>query len=132
MTCPYTTQDVESLVAELEANDAQVKALQARNSSIRRSLAMAALGEAWQDAKGTQKVSVAGVPLKIEFKQDYKVDANALKEIAAELSDAAKSAIKYKPELSLSVYKVLSAEDRAALNKAVTSKPGLPTVSKVF
>lgn len=125
----YTQQDVQALMNEVDANAAQIAALQARNSEIRTSLAFEALGAHWIEAHGTQNLTVAGVKLKIEFKQNYTINAKELAKIYNNLSEDGKQAIKYKPELSLTGYKAIGPVDKAILNQVITSKPALPTVS---
>ncbi|ALH46241.1 hypothetical protein POR1_36 [Pseudomonas phage POR1] len=127
----YTTNDVLALLAEIESNDLQMNALKERNSEIRKSLGFAALGANWADAKGVQHVEVSGVPMKIEFGQNYTLDKKALPEVLAKMSEAGRAAaIKYKPELSLSGYKDLSASDRRALDKAVKTSPAPPKITR--
>ena len=126
----YSTTDVQALLAEIEWNSAQISALNERSREIRLSLAQEALGEAWNDAHGTQNLEVAGVKLKFEFKQTYSVKPKELASVINQLSEDGKKAIKYKPELSLSVYKTLELADKTLLNQALTTKPALPVISK--
>jgi hypothetical protein len=125
----YSPTDVQALMNEVDHNAAQIAALQARNAEIRTSLALEAMGTAWQDAHGVQNLVVAGVKLKFECKQNYTVNGKELAKIYNSLSEEDKAAIKYKPEVSLTGLKAASPQGRALLNTVITSKPGLPTVS---
>lgn len=126
----YTTQDVQAFLNEIEANKAQMDALNERNKQIRIALATEALGEAWGDASGTQNVELHGVKLKFVFKQNYSVKAKELPAIMDRLSEDGRKAFKYKPELSLTAYRDLSPADKALVNSVVTSTPALPTIEK--
>lgn len=126
----YTNNDVQALLAELEYNAAQISALNERSRDIRLSLAQEALGDAWNDAHGVQNLEVSGVKLKFDFKQTYSVKVKELASIVDQLSDEGKKAIKYKPELALSVYKNLDVADKVLLNQALTTKPALPVITK--
>lgn len=128
----YTAEDIQAFMNEVEANNSQIAALQERNKQIRVALSATALGDAWGDAQGTHNLDVCGVPLKFVFKQNYTVNAGALSKIYDNLSEDAKKAFKYKPELSLTGYKntAISDEERRLINSVVTSKPGLPTIEK--
>jgi len=125
----YSQTDVQALMNEVDANSAQIAALTARNSEIRKSLAFEALGATWEDAHGVQNLTVAGVKLKFDFKLNYTVNGKELAKIYNSLSEDDKAAIKYKPEVSLTGLKAASPQGRALLNTVITSKPGLPTVA---
>jgi len=124
----YTQADVQALMNEVDANEAQISALQSRNREIRTSLAVEAMGATWIEAHGVQNLTVAGVKLKFEFKQNHSVNAGELAKVYNNLSEDGKKAIKFKPELSLTGYKAVGPADKAILNTVITSKPALPVV----
>ena len=72
--------------------------------------------------EGYYKVSVS-------YKLDRKLDTAALQLDWAKLPAKAAEAIKWKADLSMSVFRTLSDTDKAALSGYVTTKPATPTVS---
>jgi hypothetical protein len=125
----YSESDVRALMNEVDHNAAQIAALTARSAEIRKSLVFAAMGAVWEDAHGVQNVEVSGVKLKIECKQSYSLNKAELPAVYAGLSENDRKAIAYKPEISLTGLKNMSADGRARLDKIITTKPALPTVS---
>jgi len=76
--------------------------------------------------KGAKKGSIGPYSLTATGKINYTIDNEFLQAMWPNLTSAEKEAIKYKPLIVASKYKTLDANCK--LNKAITSKPGAPTL----
>ena len=91
------------------------------------------------EAEGTETLELGeGWKLKAEFKNGYKVEEATIKDDLQKVSDlglayseAVRGLIKYKPELSVTVYKTLSDEIKDIVNNSLTIKPGTPTLKLI-
>lgn len=69
-----------------------------------------------------------GLKVIATFTVNRKVDDVALKEAWPNLSETAQGAFRWKPEVSVSVYKTLAGADLLAASKFVTSTPGSTSI----
>ena len=89
--------------------------------------------------EGTENLDLGeGWKLQAIFKQGYKVDEATIKDDVQEVcnlglvySEAIKDLIKWKPELSTTIYKTLSDEIKDIINNSLTIKPGTPTLKLI-
>jgi hypothetical protein len=77
------------------------------------------------ETNGDFKVSVT-------YKLDRKIDTEKLQESWGHLPMSAQCAIKWKADLSTSVFRTLADSDKAALAKYITTKPASPSVMVEF
>lgn len=89
--------------------------------------------------EGTETLELGeGWKLTAAFKNSYKVDEATIRDDLQKVSDlgaaygeAVKGLIKYKPEVSVTVYKTLSDEIKDIINNSLTIKPGVPTLKLI-
>lgn len=77
------------------------------------------------ETNGDFKVSVT-------YKLTRTLDTEKLQASWGQLPAAAQGSIKWKAELSTSIFRTLSDEDRASLSAYITTKPASPSVSVEF
>lgn len=89
---------------------------------------------------GTNNVELGGgYKLKAEYKQNYSIKKNEVTEdyshvpaVLAKLPPAvAARLVRWKPELSITAYKELTAEEQAIVNTIVTITDGKPTLEMI-
>ncbi len=81
-----------------------------------------------QKLKGTKKLTIDGKYIvKATAKTNKAIDEGVLTTIWDELDGIEKNCIKYKPSIVASNYKLLP--ENSALNRAITEKPGLSSLS---
>lgn len=93
----------------------------------------------FDDEEGTQNIDLAnGWKLKAVKKQNYKLDAlkvDAALEKMEKLGEAekllAERLVKFKPELSISEYRILPANCRGIIDDVLTVSPGMPSLELV-
>lgn len=76
---------------------------------------------------GTHNFTKLGYKIKAVKKVNYNLDEQALAAIWDSMTAAEKEAIKYKPSLSLAIYKKL--DHHEMLDQVIVTKPATPTLS---
>lgn len=90
-------------------------------------------------AEGTENFELGeGWKINAIFKQSYKVDEKTVKNDIQEICNlgfaqaaAVEGLIKWKPEVSTTIYKTLSDEIKDVINNSLTIKPGTPTIKLI-
>lgn len=123
------TDDLCELAAMwITAKEAEAMAVSERREIEDRIKSLAGVSE---NIEGTETVSPPGFVIKVTGRLDRKVDIDKLQELAAEhgLSEHLSSLFRWKPELNMSVWKATSDAITAPLSKAITTKPGRPSIN---
>jgi len=116
-------------VSQWQALRRQISTLQAQELELRLQIFASAFP---RPSEGTNTLTMEdGAKLKADFPMTRKVDNNLWLPIRATLLGkgiAADDIVKYKPELAVGPYKKLPGDIRRMVDKAVTAKPGTPSL----
>lgn len=141
---PLSNKD--KLLADWKAASTQLKILKADETALRAQVIEAFSTETDPQKSGVENVDVGwGYTLKIEHKLDYKLDtsdklnpndkvAKVLLEIERGMPGGniiADRLVKWKPEVSVTEYKLLSPENKTRIDKVLTIKPASKSVELV-
>jgi hypothetical protein len=124
------TVDQIALIGKWEATKALAKSYVDEERQLRAEI-VATLFDA-AVVKGTENLPLGnGYKLKCVKTEDYKLkNADAVDAILANFSAShGEALVKWKPELSVSTYNLLSDEEKALFNDVLEIKPGMPQVS---
>lgn len=111
-------------VREWREHTRKIKIMQAEEHEMRQAIAAAL----FEKKKGTQKVLLGDLEVKQTLLERWSVDP-AIREVADALSYEAKSAVTWKPSLSLGAYNKLAKDKKAELAPYLTMKYGAPSIS---
>ena len=78
---------------------------------------------------GLSTINFTSIIAKVTIKLNYKFDEILLETLYDSMSEIEKEAIKYKPTLSLSMYKKIHEADRTKLDDTLVVTPAAPTLN---
>lgn len=137
------TVNKDKLLTDWKEAKALLDKIKVTESELRKQVVEAFSNDAKPGHSGTENVSLGwGYSLKIVHKLNYKLDnANDCEKLDKVLDQIEKSMeggsiiaeriVKWKPELSLTEYKLLNAANKALIDSVLTVTDGTPDVSLV-
>lgn len=118
---------MEQMAAEwLEAKEAERVAIEKRRDLED---AMRKTASIRDDTEGTETLALEGFRVKVVGRIDRKVDSDKLQELAAEhgLTEHLSRLFRWKPEISMALWKAADESITKPLAGAITAKPGRPS-----
>ena len=126
------TEEQENLISDWQQAKSQLEVLKEQEKSLRLELQAEMFRGATESGTYKQPLE-GGWDLKLTCKDDYKLDSAALVLDALKKIDdsTAQLLVRWKPELSVSVYKKLPEIYKKAIDAVLTIKPTLPSLELV-
>lgn len=133
----HRNHDRDKLLAEWKEKKAAFDALQTAERDLRKQVIDAFSQEESEMASGVERVDIGyGFDLKIQHSLDYKLGARDL--VNSALDEIEKSQeggnviserlVNWKPELSISNYRLLTAHQKAIIDRVLTIKPASKSI----